>query len=107
MVQRVFTTGRPLLSNEPVSSADGDPLLGDLDTSRLAAVTMAVDARPVGVLVVADKEAGDFDEEDIVRLQSLAGPAALVMNQMDRFDAAQEMGQKMAELAQLKIDSAS
>ena len=107
VVQRVFTTGRPLLSNEPVSSADGDPLLGDLDTSRLAAVTMAVDARPVGVLVVADKEAGDFDEEDIVRLQSLAGPAALVMNQMDRFDAAQELGQNMAELAQLKSDFVS
>jgi signal transduction histidine kinase len=107
VVQRVFTTGRPLLSNDPVSGAGGDPLLGELDTSRLAAVAMSVNSRPVGVLVVADKSAIDFNDEDIARLQSLAGPAGLVMNQMDRFGAAQEMGQKMAELAQLKSDFVS
>lgn len=107
VVQRVFTSGEPLMSNEPVSSAVGDPLLGELDTARLAAVSMAVDGRPIGVLVVADKAEGEFDEADVARLKSLAGPAALVMNQMDRYDTAQETSLKMAELAQLKSDFVS
>lgn len=104
VVQRVFTTGDPLISNEPVSQGNGEPLFEDLDTSKLAAVSMAVDGRPIGVLVVADKTGGDFTDADVDRLQSLAGPTALVMNQMARYDAAQEMSQKMAELAQLKSD---
>jgi signal transduction histidine kinase len=107
VVQRVFTSGLPLVSNDPLSHGNGEPLLEDLDTSRIAAVSMAVDGRPIGVLVVADKAGGDFAEADVARLQSLAGPAALVMNQMARYDAAQEMGHKMAELAQLKSDFVS
>ena len=107
IVQRVFTSGEPLVSNEPLSTAEGDPLLGELGTTRLAAVSMAVDGRPIGVLVVADKSGGDFEDTDIARLKSLAGPAALVMNQMDRYDTAQETGQKMAEIAQLKSDFVS
>ena len=106
-VQRVFTTGRPHMSNDPLPGAEGGPLLDELDTSRLAAVAMSVEGRRVGVLVVADKADGDFTNDDIARLQALAGPAGMVMNQMDRFDAAQEMGQKMAELAQLKSDFVS
>ena len=107
VVQRVFTSGEPLVSNEPDADFDDEPLLSDLDTSRLAAVSMAVEGKPIGVLVVADKSSGDFTEADMVRLQSLAGPAGLVMNQMVKYDAAQEMGQKMAELAQLKSDFVS
>lgn len=107
VVQRVFTSGEPMASNEPMARGDGEPLLDDLDTSRIAAVSMAVDGRPIGVLVVADKTGGDFTSDDVRRLQSLAGPAALVMNQMARYDAAQEMSQKMAELAQLKSDFVS
>ena len=78
-----------------------------LDLSQLAVVAMAGDGRPIGVLVVADKARGDCTDADVARLQSLAGPAALVMNQMARYDAAQEMSQKMAELAQLKSDFVS
>lgn len=107
LVQRVFTSGRPLVSNEPLPSGKGEPLLEDLDTSSVAAVPMAVDGRPIGVLLVADKTDGPFLDADLDRLQSLAGPAALVMNQMARFDAAQEMSQKMSELAQLKSDFVS
>jgi two-component system sensor histidine kinase KdpD len=107
VVQKVFTSGEPLVSNEPVTSADEEPLLTDLETSKLAAVPMAVDGRPIGVLVVADKSDGDFGDADIERLRSLAGPAALVMNQMARYDAAREERQKMAEVAQLKSDFVS
>ena len=107
VVQRVFTSGEPVATNEPVATGNGEPLLDDLDTSRIAAVTMAVDGRPIGVLVVADKTDGDFSDADVARLESLAGPAALVMNQMARYDAAQEMSHKMADLAQLKSDFVS
>ncbi len=107
VVQRVFTSGEPLVSNEPVGRIDGEPLLSDLEMSKLAAVSMAVDEKPIGVLVVADKSDGDFTEADVARLSSLAGPVALVMTQMARYDAAQEMSQKMAEVAQMKSDFVS
>ncbi len=107
VVQRVFTSGEPMASNEPVAHSNGEPLLDDLDTSRIAAVPMAVDGKAIGVLVVADKAGGDFSDADVKRLRSLAGPAALVMNQMARYDAAQETSQKMTELAQLKSDFVS
>ncbi len=107
VVQRVFTSGEPVATNEPVADRSGEPLLQDLDTSSIAAVSMVVDNRPIGVLVVADKTGGDFGDADIARLRSLAGPAALVMNQMSRYDAAQEMSHKMADLAQLKSDFVS
>ena len=107
LVQQVFTSGDPLVSNHPSGHVEGEPLLADLDTSRVAAVSMAVDGRPIGVLVLADKTGGDFSDSDVARLQSLAGPAALVMNQMAKYDAAQEMSHKMTELAQLKSDFVS
>ncbi len=107
VVQRVFTSGEPVIRNQPVTDGDREPLLEDLDISKLAVVSMAVDERPIGVLVVADKAGGDFTGADVAHLQSLAEPAALVMNQMARYDAAQETSQKMAELAQLKSDFVS
>lgn len=107
VVQQVFTSGEPLVSNEPVGRINGEPLLGDLKMSKLAAVSMIIDRKPIGVLVVADKSEGDFTEGDVDRLRSLAGPAALVMNQMARYDAAKEMSQKMAEVAQMKSDFVS
>lgn len=106
-VQRVFTSGEPLVRNDLVHAGPADALLTDLDTTRVAAVPLRIEARPIGVLMVADKATGNFNQDDIESLESLAGPSALVLNQMSRYEEAQETGEKMAELAQLKTDFVS
>ena len=54
-----------MISNEPATNGNREPLLDDLDISKLAVVSMAVDGRPIGVLVVADKARGDFTDADV------------------------------------------
>ena len=107
MVQRVFTSGEPMIRNDLAAPDPGDELLSDLETSNVAAVPLRIENRPIGVLMVADKQPGQFTRDDAERLQALAGPSALVLNQISRYQEARETGQRMAELAQLKTDFVS
>ena len=106
-IQRVFTSGEPLIRNDLATGGAGDELLSDLDTSNVVAVPLRVESKTIGVLMVADKSPGEFTHDDAERLQALAAPSALVLNQLSRFEEAQETGQKMAELAQMKTDFVS
>jgi signal transduction histidine kinase len=107
MVQRVFTSGEPLVRNDLGLSGPEDELLTDLETSNVVAVPLRIENRAIGVLMVADKGDGDFSRDDADRLEALAGPSALVLNQISRYEEATETGMKMAELAQLKTDFVS
>jgi len=106
LAQRVFISGEAALDNGVVTGRS-DQLLLDLDARRIAAVPLRVEQRRIGVLLVADKADGDFRREDLVTLESLASPAALVLNQMARYEEARATGAKMAELARLKTDFVS
>ncbi|NNF69923.1 MAG: GAF domain-containing protein, partial [Acidimicrobiia bacterium] len=103
---KVFISGEGAIDNN-VASSTKDPLLIDLDAQMVAAVPLRVESRPTGVLLVADKNDGVFSKDDLETLESLAAPSALVLNQMSRFEAVAEAGEKMAELAQLKTDFVS
>lgn len=105
--QRVFTSGEPALETDVATSDLRDSLLVDLDARQVAAVPLQVESRRIGVLLIADKNTGKFDRTDLATLESLAAPAALVLNQLSRFEEAQETGAKMAELARLKTDFVS
>jgi signal transduction histidine kinase len=107
IAQRVFTSSEPIVDNE-LSAHDGhDAFLRDLDVARIAAVPLQIESRGIGVLMVGDKAEGPFTPDDVDTLLSLAGPSALVLNQMLRYEEAKEAGEKMAELAQLKTDFVS
>jgi K+-sensing histidine kinase KdpD len=106
-IQRVFTSGEPLIRNDLATGVAGDELLSDLETSNVVAVPLRVESKSIGVLMVADKSPGEFTHDDADRLQALAAPSALVLNQLSRFEEARETGQKMAELAQMKTDFVS
>lgn len=67
---------------------------------------MRVENRTIGVLLVGDKK-GPFTRGDLEILESVAAPAALVLNQMARYEAARTTGERMAELAELKTDFVS
>ncbi len=103
---RVFMTGDPVVHNGLTDELQKDPLIVELDAERVAAVAMRVENRTIGVLLVGDKTT-PFTDLDIETLQSVAAPAALVLNQMARYEAARSTGERMAELAELKTDFVS
>jgi signal transduction histidine kinase len=107
LAQRVFVSGEGALENNIAESFYQDDLLGDLDAHRVAAVPLRVENRAIGVLMVADKATGDFVDDDLASLESLAAPAALVLSQMARYEQAKESSERMAEIAQLKTDFVS
>jgi signal transduction histidine kinase len=102
---QVFMGGDPVVMND-VSDASADRLVKELDADRLAAVAMRVENRTIGVLIVGDK-ASPFTKQDIETLESVAAPAALVLNQMARYELARSTSERMAELAELKTDFVS
>jgi signal transduction histidine kinase len=103
--QRVFMSGDATVINDTAASTQ-DRLSAELEAERIAVVAMRVENRTIGVLLVGDKKT-DFTDEDIETLESVAAPAALVLNQMARFEEARSTGERMAELAQLKTDFVS
>jgi K+-sensing histidine kinase KdpD len=105
--QRVFTSGDPAMNNAVEAGEYEDALLSDLQPGSIAVVPLRIEARPIGVLLTADKASGPFSTEDLETLEALAGPAALVLNQMARYEEARAAGEKMAELARLKTDFVS
>jgi len=103
--QRVFTSGEPAIRTN--LGNERDQFLIDLDVSQILSVPLRIEAKIIGVLMLADKAGGDFTEDDVATLEGLAGPSALVLNQMVRYQEARDEGEKMAELAKLKTDFVS
>ncbi len=104
--QRVFMSGDATVINNTAGRPTRDRLAAELEADRIAVVAMRVENRTIGVLLVGDKPT-DFTDEDIETLESVAAPAALVLNQMARFEEARSTSERMAELAQLKTDFVS
>ncbi|MFQ5948424.1 MAG: ATP-binding protein [Acidimicrobiia bacterium] len=106
--QRVFISETSTLSArlEPDEGAWA-ALVEELEITNLAAVPLRIESQIIGVLMVADKAAGTFTNEDLQALESLAAPSALVLDHLVQFQEARETGERMAELAELKSDFVS
>ncbi len=61
----------------------------------------------VGVIIVGDPYEGDFTEDQLDQLGSLAAPAGLVLSQIGRYEAQAEMTRRLEEVAQMKSDFVS
>lgn len=108
IAQQVFTSGEPaVFHNLDERAEEADAFLLELGSHELAAVPLQIESRPIGVLIAAEKRDSHFTINDLALLESLAGPSALVLNQLARYEEAQETGQKAMELAQLKTDFVS
>ena len=108
IAQQVFTSGEPAVFNDLEERAEeADAFLLELGSHELAAVPLRIESRPIGVLITAEKRDSHFTVNDLALLESLAGPSALVLNQLARYEEAQETSQKAIELAQLKTDFVS
>jgi signal transduction histidine kinase len=106
IAQRVFVSGEAMVVNDVSAQAADDRLLQELDSRRVAAVLLRIEHQPIGVLMVGDTEA-PLTDTDIDTLESLAAPAALVLNQISRYEAARVSSERMTEVAQMKTDFVS
>ncbi len=85
---------------------EDDPLLGSLEVERAIVTPLRVGGRRIGVVVLADME-DPPRAEDVERVRSMAGPAALVLDHLARYEEVSTEGAKMAELAELKSEFVS
>jgi signal transduction histidine kinase len=108
VAQRVFVEDVRAVVNTLESSADawGD-LVGGYRLHNLIASKLRIEDRDVGVLLLANRITGDFDDRDAEILESLAAPAALVLDHISRYQEARETSERMAELAELKSNFVS
>lgn len=104
--QRVFMSGDGQVLNDLNTEDRRDRLVAELEAASVAAVALRIENRTIGVLLVGDKSGG-FSEDDLETLESVAAPAALVLNQMTRYEEARSASERMAELAQMKTDFVS
>ena len=105
-VASVFSNRHPAQFSNAVDFR-ADDLFDELGISTALSVPLIVDTRPIGVMVIADKQSGDFSAEDLETLESLAAPAALILAQLERYEVASETSRKMEEVAQMKTDFVS
>lgn len=106
-IERVFLSGNPALYTDLDKEPDSHGLLGELGTHSALVVPMQLEHRTMGVMVLADKTDGEFTQNDLEVLTSLAAPAALVLAQLERFQEAAETSRRMEELARMKSDFVS
>jgi two-component system sensor histidine kinase KdpD len=107
-IERVFLSGNPALYTDLDREPDTHGLLGELGTHSAIVVPMQLEHRTMGVMVLADKADGEFTQNDLDVLRSLAAPATLVLAQLERFHEAAETSRRMEEeLARMKSDFVS
>ncbi len=110
LTERTLITGAFISSESACvdggESACDDRLLADLDVRRAVAVPLRVGARRIGVVLLADTPTR-FTPQDVAVIESMSAPAALVLDQLARYEQATTEGAKMAELAELKTEFVS
>ncbi len=103
----VFLTQTPAILEGIAARPDDHGLLGELGLDQALIVTLRVDRKVLGLMVLGDKRTGAYTQQDLEDLESLAAPAALVLAQLDRYAAAAETSRRMEELARMKTDFVS
>jgi len=106
-LERVHTSGRPMIFNDLDKNPEYHGLLGELGVRNAIATPVRVEDRALGVMVIADKIEGPFTDKDLDRLVSLSTPTALAIAQLRRIQEAAETSRKMEELAAMKSDFVS
>lgn len=103
----VFRTGTTKNLRGLTSDGKDHGLLSELGVDTALAVPLTSDNKIMGVLVIADKQSGTFTAADAEALESLSGPAGLVLAQLDRYEEVERSSRQMEALARLKTDFVS
>jgi signal transduction histidine kinase len=107
VVAQTYRAARPIYVKRVEKDSDSHVLLKDLGLKQALVAPLKVESMRVGAIVVGDPYDGDFTEEQLDQLGSLAAPAGLVLSQIGRYEAQAEMTRRLEEVAQMKTDFVS
>lgn len=107
IIPQVFRSGKALHLENIAANPDNFGVVGELGMSEALIAPLRVEGFNVGVIAVGDPVAGSFHPDQSSDLASLAAPAALVLSQLGRYEAAAEITKRMQEVAQMKTDFVS
>jgi K+-sensing histidine kinase KdpD len=107
VVAQTYRAAKPIYVKRVDEETDSHILLKDLGLKQALVAPLKVESMRVGVIVVGDPYQGDFTEEQLEQLGSLAAPAGLVLSQIGRYEAQAEMTRRLEEVAQMKSDFVS
>jgi signal transduction histidine kinase len=107
IVAQTYRAGKPWFVMEVDHDTDAHTLLKELGLRQALVAPLKVEDLRVGVIIVGDPYEGDFNEDQLEQLGSLAAPAGLVLSQIGRYEAQTEMTSRLEEVAQMKTDFVS
>lgn len=107
VVAQTYRAAKPIYVRSVDEESDSHVLLRELGLKQALIAPLKVESMRVGVIVVGDPYVGNFTEEQLEQLGSLAAPAGLVLSQIGRYEAQAEMTRKLEEVAQMKTDFVS
>jgi signal transduction histidine kinase len=107
VVTKVFRAAKAIRLERITDRPDQFGILGELGIDEAIVAPLRVEGHNVGVLAIGDPGDGRFTDEQVRDVASLAAPAALVLSQLGRYEAAAEMTKRMKEVAQMKTDFVS
>jgi signal transduction histidine kinase len=107
IVPQVFRSGKPIFLERINENPEQFGVIGELGLKQAMVAPLKVEGFNVGAIAVGDPLEGAFAESQLEVFASLAAPAALVLSQLGRYEAAAEMTRRMQEIAQMKTDFVS
>lgn len=106
-VSRALHSERPLSVRVDTSKRERNGILGHLGLHTALAAPLVVEGKRVGVVLVGNPRSGAYDERDIEEIGVLSAPAGLVLAQLHRQREADELNQRLREVAEMKTDFVS
>lgn len=107
VVAQTYRAAKPIYIKRVDEESDSHVLLKEMGLSQALVAPLKVESARVGVIVVGDPNSGDFTEDQLEKLGSLAAPAGLVLSQIGRYEAQTEATRRLEEVAQMKTDFVS
>ncbi|HEX6220475.1 MAG TPA: ATP-binding protein [Acidimicrobiia bacterium] len=107
VVAQTYRAVKPIYVRRVDEETESHVLLKDLGLKQALVAPLKVESMRVGAIIVGDPYEGDFTEEQLEQLGSLAAPAGLVLSQIGRYEAQAEMTRRLEEVAQMKSDFVS
>ena len=106
-VSRALHSDRPMAVRVDTSKRERNGILGELGLAVALAAPLIVEGKRVGVVLVGNPRTGSYDERDIEEISVLSAPAGLVLAQLHRQREAEELNQRLREVAEMKTDFVS
>lgn len=106
-VSKALRSERPVALRVETSKKERRGVLGKLGIHVALAAPLIVEGQRVGVVLVGNPTKGHYDDRDIDELEVLSAPAGLVLAQLRRHREADELNQRLREVAEMKTDFVS